>query len=349
MANENLDKISKHYMFLKYIHGKHGESFSIADTCRRFKINPHASQVLLKNNIIDRVKNGVGYTYFWKSEVIPNVKMAEKLYDELLSITRNNNYTYKEEKPKAKKEPDFFGFLKSLKEKSGDVYSATRLASDFGLQGNAPSFLVKYGLLRKESSGGGMWKWYWLEDNFDKNLSGEIFEEYQKYSKNPKAYKFEGKAENPKRPKDELEVIPVTKKEIKDPVERCLEVLKVLHKESGNMVSIKKVCKEHNVDKNISTTFQDQGIVDKVRAKGSSFKYPWITNSEPTYELAEKLYGLHRGYYSTKVVTTNNKETTTKKYENNMKNKVENLEGIKSETYFSVLWGLITFHKMKHN
>lgn len=96
MAKKKLDKVSKYFKFLKALHEKDGQKFSMSELCREHKVNTSTGKVLLDNSIIERVKVGgrKGYKYHWSTDVLPNVKMAEKLTDEMLAIQVANNKKY---------------------------------------------------------------------------------------------------------------------------------------------------------------------------------------------------------------------------------------------------------------
>lgn len=96
MAKNNLKRISKHFKFLKALHERSGESFSMSNLCREHKVSTSTGRVLLDNGIITR-QNVVGkklYTYHWSLDVLPNIKMAEKLESEMSAVQSSTSKKY---------------------------------------------------------------------------------------------------------------------------------------------------------------------------------------------------------------------------------------------------------------
>lgn len=96
MAKKNLERISRHFKFLKTLHERSGESFSMTNLCREHKVSTSTGRVLLDNGIITR-QNVTGkklYTYYWSSDVIPNIKMAEKLESEMSTVQSSTSKKY---------------------------------------------------------------------------------------------------------------------------------------------------------------------------------------------------------------------------------------------------------------
>lgn len=86
------EQVGRYFNLLKDLYNHSGEVFSISKALTRYKCNPSTSAVLKEEDIIKAEKTGAynKVRYTWNRDIVPNVKMAERLYEEVLKYLKTD-------------------------------------------------------------------------------------------------------------------------------------------------------------------------------------------------------------------------------------------------------------------